>query len=351
MPLQRLLPAVASVVLLMSACAPESPSDPLAVPSPDAAAPEVGGGIAVVLPPAGLLAAAERDHVRRAVERAFAIATPEADDPARIMILEPADDDAVVDAVERAVRRVGPGGTVCVLGAGVRDRIAALLVLYPATRACLLPASPVEGDVHLTADVDLDALGRAIGEAARTAAGDGTVLVVAAGDPMLDQRWRTGVVEAVLAGGEGRTPGRVHVVGSADDALRLLDEQAALIAEGIVPGSPAALGSVDGSGVSVGLDEEFVPAALVLPPVAAVVLDASPDAVLLLPALAERDLLVVGPRSLLASDGVRQDTVVLRWRIRWHLPLSAMLDVALDGGGTLPDDEVLVLEMGPAGGG
>ena len=346
----RVLGLLASAVLLASACAAEEPADPPSPPAPDAAVPDVGEGLVVVLPPADLLAVEERDHLRRAVERAFAAALPDDVDPATVVMLEPADAAAVVDTVERAVRRVGPGGTVCVLGAGVRERIAPMLALYPATRACLLPATPVEGDAHLSADVDLDALGRSLGAAARAAARGGTVLVLDADDPMLDRRWRSGVAAAVLEPGEDPTPGRVHVVRTAEEALRMLDEQAALLEGGIVPGSPEALATIDVEDPAAGLDGEPLPPALALSPVSAVVLDASLEAALLLPVLAERDLPVVGPRSLLVADGVREDTVVLRWRVRWHLPLGVLLDVVVSGGEPAPlVDEVLVLEAGPAG--
>ena len=346
----RLLAILAPVLIVLSACAAEDPPPPPPPPSPDAAVPDVGEGLVVVLPPADLLGAEERNHLRRAVERAFAAALPDDVDPATVVMLEPADSSTVVDTVERAVRRVGPGGTVCVLGAGVRERIAQVLALYPATRVCLLPSESVEGDMQLTADVDLDALGRALGAAARTVTRGATVLVLDAGDPMLDRRWRAGIEASVLEPGEDRTSGRVHAVRTAEEALRLLDDQAALLAEGIVPGSPEALATVDAADATSGLDGEQLRPALALPPVAVVVLDASPQAALLIPSLAERDLPVVGPRSLLAADGVREDTVVLRWRVRWHLPLGALLDVVISGREPVPAvDDVLVLEAGPAG--
>ena len=349
---RALLTLLVPVVLLVAACSSEGPAAPPASPppTPDAAVPAVGEGLVVVLPPAALLAAEERDHVRRAVERAFAAVLPDDVDPETVVMLEPADASALVDTVERAVRRVGPGGTVCVIGSGARERIAPVLALYPAARACLLPAPTLEDDVHLSADVDVEWLGRALGTAARTAARGGTVLVIDAGDPLLDRRWRSGISAAVLEVGEDRTPGRVHVVRSAEEALRLLDDQAALVAAGLVPGSPEAIATIDDAGAASELAGELRDPAAGLPPVAVVVLDASPEAALLVPALAERALPVVGPRSLLSAEASREDTVVLRWRVRWHVPLSSLLDVVVHGGRTpFGDDEVLVLEPGPAG--
>ena len=271
-------------------------------------------------------------------------------DPAAVVVLEPADTSAVIDTVERAVRRVGPGGTVCVIGADVRERIAPVFALYPATRACLLPAPSLEGDDQLTLDVDLERLGRELGIAARDVAGQGTVLVLDAGDAMLDRRWRIGVASGVLGPDGIRAPDRIHTVRSAEDLLRLLDDQAALIDDGIVPGSPEALDTADEADGLLGLDIDAVPPALALRPVSVVVLDGSPEAALVLGPLGERGLRVIGPRTLLEGDAIGDDAVVARWHVRWHLPLTTLLDAVITGEASPRTfDEVFVVALGPAG--
>ena len=345
----RSLAPLLAAALLAAACATEVPPLPPSPPSPDAAVPAVGEGLVIVLPPADLLAEAERDHLRRSVDRAIESALPDGVDAGVVTVLEPADTQAVVDAVERAVRRVGPGGTVCVLGAGVRERIAPVLALYPAARACMLHAAPLDDEPHLAVDVDLDGLGRALGAAARTFSQGGTVLVLHGEDPMLDRRWRAGVVAAVTEPAEDLVAGRAHTVRSAEEVLRLLEDQAALLAEGVVPGSPEALTSVDGIESALGPNGELLPPARVLPPVAVVVVDASAEAALLVAALAERDLPVVGPRSLLDGGVLAGDAVVLRWQVRWDLPLRRLLDAAITSG-VRPEpvtEDVVTLELGP----
>ncbi len=338
-----------SAVVLLGACAVEEPSAAPVVPRPDAAIPLVGGGLVVVLPPADRLAPEERDYVRRMVDRALAAVLPADVSPAAVTVLEPADASVVVDTVERAVRRVGPGGTVCIVGSGVEERVASILALYPATRACLLPSGPLGDTPHLTADVDLEALGRGLGAAARAAAGSGTVLVLDADDPMLDRRWRAGIVAAVLDLGDELRPGNVTTVRTAADALQVLADQAELLAVGVMPGSAAAREAVLGGDMLAVVDDEEFPPGAVLPPVSVVVLDGSAEAGLLLAALEEYELRIVGPRSMLAGDGTVADTVVLRWRVRWQLPLGDLLRTALSGEDvSSTDEDVFVVEFGPA---
>lgn len=346
----RPLTLLLSAALLATACATDEPPASPPPPTPDAAVPAVGAGLVVVLPPSDGLAPVERHDLRRAVERAVVAVLPEDGGLGTVVVLEPADASAVVDTVERAVRRVGPGGTVCVVGAGVRERIAPVLALYPATRACLLPAPPLEGDGHLALDVDLEHLGRELGVAARAVAGQGTVVVLDAGDALLDRRWRIGVSSGVLDPDVLGSPGRIHTVRSAEDLLRLLDDQAALIDDGIVPGSPEALDATDGLDALLGLDVDPVPPALALPPVAVVVLDASQEAARAVGPLAERGLRVIGPRTLLDADAIGDEMVVARWHVRWQLPLAALLDAVLTGEGPPPTiEDVVVVAPGPAG--
>jgi hypothetical protein len=300
--------------VLVACAAAGGPSAEPAV-APVAAAPGNGGTapatpaeVVIVLPPADGQAEAERARVRMLVERAAAEALPSGPAP---VLLEPATSDAIDATVEAAVRRVGAAGTVCLIGADGAAVVAPVLALYPAARVCLLPASQdiaTTGLVPpLTADVDLDRLGRELGAAARAAAGQGTVLVLAGRDGMLDRRWLVGVIAGA--------PGALHTVRSADAALANLEAPAADVLGGVVP------------------DDDDLP--LALPPVTVVVLDASSASAELVELLIERGLLVVGPRSLLV--GVPDEAVVLRWRVRWDVPLTALLRRAGVGPGASED--------------
>jgi hypothetical protein len=304
--------------------------------------------LVIVLPPAAGLAEAERARVRLLVERVIETElAPEARQG--VVLLEPADAASLVDAIERAVRRVGDRGFVCVLGADGRDALVPVLARYPAARACLLPAPPVEDDGITTVDVDLEQLGRELGSAARAAAGTGAVVVLVGGDAMLDRRWRTGVLaSAVAPSGTSALPGATFMVRTADELVTLLDEQAALVARGIIPGSPEAIALAGGSEPSI-VDVDDLPPALVLPPVGAVVLDASREAAILVTVLAEREVRVLAPRSLLLAAGATEDAVVVRWRVRWDLPLAGLVRrLVLGDRATVTGEDVIVVEPGPA---
>jgi hypothetical protein len=324
--------------------------------APGAAAPGTGDAAAVaelviILPPVGGLAAEERVRVRMLVERAADEALPGAAGP---VLLEPADVSAVAWTLEDAVRRVGASGSVCLIGADGAATIEPVLMLYPAARVCLLPSDaaqragtgPSRAHAQPIADVDLDRLGRELGAAARAAAGEDTVLLLSARDAMLDRRWRTGVIAGA--------PGPLHTVATAREAISLLDEQAEGFAAGVVPTSPQVQAG-DRSAPLVPLpDRDDLPLALALPRISVVVLDASAEAAVLVGPLVERGLLVVGPRSLLA--GLPDDGIVLRWRVRWDVPLTALLRSM--GSGVSPSEassavepvweDVVVLEPGRA---
>jgi hypothetical protein len=286
--------------------------------------------VVIVLPPADGLADDERQRVRLLVERAAE--ESRLGEPVPVL-LTPASADALVWTVESAVRRVGTSGVVCLVGAESAATVAPIMALYPATRFCLLPSGDASGDAvddtvsrvvrsprSLTADVDVGRLGRELGVAARAAAGEGTtVLVVAGGDAMLDGRWAAGVVAGAT--------GSVHTVATAEEALALIDDQAASLAAGVVPGSAQARAGDPSAPVIELPDRQSLPLALTLPTVAVVVLDASPEAALLVGPLIARGLLLVGPRSLLTTlpDGLSDDGVVLRWRVRWDVPLAELL--------------------------
>ncbi len=311
------------------------------VVAPVAAEPGAGGTspatpaeIVIVLPPADGHAEEERARVRMLVERAAAEALPSGPAP---VLLEPASSEALDATVEAAVRRVGASGTVCLIGADGANVVAPVLGLYPAARVCLLPAGrdvvTIGSVPPLSADVDLDRLGRELGAAARAAAGQGTVMVLAGRDGMLDRRWLVGVVAGA--------PGPLYRVTSADAALAFLDAQAADPLGGVVP------------------DDDDLPFAPVLPPVIVVVLDASSASAELVGPLIDRGLLVVGPRSLLV--GVPDEAVVLRWRVRWDVPFTALLRRVGAGSGSSEDpagtgplgteptwEDMVVLEPGRA---
>jgi len=339
--------ALVAGAVLLAACAPVDvpPASP-PPPAPVEAAPDGPSRLVIVLPPADGLAPGERVRVRLLVERVVADVLPSSE---RITaeLVDPADRAAAVAAFERAVRRVGPGGTVCALGADLRTSLGPTLARYPATRGCLLPHGASD-DAVLATDVDLEQLGRRLGVAARAAAGTGTVLILDGGDALLDARWRRGVVDGALE--PSATMGAVHTVRSAEEALALIDDQAALIAEGIVPGGVTGE-DAGGTSPSAVPGPEDRPSPRTLPPVRVVVLDASPEAALLAAPLAERGIGIVAPRSVLASEpSVPLDdaTVVLGWLIRWDVALRTLVEAVASGAPpeARPVDELFVLEPG-----
>jgi hypothetical protein len=325
------------LVMVLVGCSVDVDGSPGTSVGPGTAAPGAGdirpaapAEVVIVLPPADGLAEAERVRVRMLVERAADAGLPGGPAP---VLLEPATADALGWTVETAVRRVGASGTVCLIGADGAAALAPVLLLYPAARVCLLPAAggldPSPTVPSLTVDVDLDRLGRELGAAARAAAGGGTVLILSARDVMLDRRWLSGVIAGA--------PGPVGTVASADAALAFLDAQAASLAD-----------------ADADADDDDPPFSLARPPATVVVLDASSEAAALVGPLIDRGVLVVGPRSLLA--GLPDAGVVLRWRVRWDVPLAVLLRRVGTGPGS-PEgppgteplwDDVVVLEPGPA---
>lgn len=344
----RLAVLLLGVALVAAACGADAPDPATPSPAPEAPSSHASRELVIVLPPAAGLAEAERARVRLLVERVLETELVPAARQA-VVLLEPADAASRVDAIERAVRRVGDRGSVCVLGADAREALAPVLARYPAARACLLPGPSVEDDGLVSADVDLERLGRELGAAARSAAGAGAVVVLDGGDATLDRRWRSGVIATAVAPvGTSALPGATHTVRTADELLALLDDQAALVAQGVEPGSREAIALAEGTELGIA-DLDDLPPALVLPLVGAVVLDASPQAALLVPALAERGVRVLAPRSLLLDADAPEDAVVVRWRVRWDLPLAGLVRrlVVGDGAAAVGED-VLVLEPGPA---
>ncbi len=341
--------------VLVGACSAETPVAPAPSTAPGSVTPADGPrDLAIVLPPADGLADAERARLRLLVESALEKALPPGAPVPHL--LEPTGRDALADTVELAVRRVGAGGTVCVLGAGVWGRVESVFALYPATRICLLP--DIGADVQawsgpataLVAEVDLERLGRELGAAARAAAGERTVVVLDGGDAMLGRRWLAGLESASVGPrGGGVARGALQVLRTAQELLVLLDEQTELLERGVVPGSPEALaGPADAPAAMMPFRDEL-PLARSLPPVGVVVLDASSESAALMVPLAERGIAVIAPRSLLLAAGVPEDTVVLRWRVRWDLPLTGLVQRIVGDGSTATDrEELFVLEPGPA---
>ena len=368
------------LLVTLAACtapdAPDTPAEP-AAPSVERTAPSGVGPVLLVLPPADELAPAARAALRAQVDDA--VATVGTD----VRVLEPATRAALPATVELAARRAaaagavpgGAPGTVCVLGGRQTAALASALARYPAATGCRTPAAASAdadpaaatsadggGDGALAADaatdalavdVDLGRLGRALGVAARAAAGGGGVVVLDAGDPLLDRRWRDGVLDGAREPLTGTA--RTHVATGAAEVVALLDAQAALRAAGITPGSPRtaeelaegrAGAAPDGaptgapSGASV---------ARTLPPVGAVVLDASVDAAVLVDVLADRGIAVAGPAALLATADPAVD-VVLRTTVRWERPLRVLLARAVGADAAAPDvDDVLRLTPGTTG--
>lgn len=327
-----------ALLLVVAGCAEESvgPDDgaaPIAAVTdgpPQASAEDTF----LVLPPADLLAGPSRDALRTLLQGA----STRPGEGAPWDALEPTTSASLADTLALAVRRTGGAGTVCLLGARGRAALTALLAQYPAVRACVVPGPgllDVPAARVAVGDADLERLGRELGTAARTMAGDGSVLVLDADDVLLDGRWRRGVEEGVLgpAGGPGPSLG---IVATAAEALGLLDDQAALLEQGIVPGGPAAV-----------VPGDLLPNAASLRPVAVVVLGTGPDSAELAVALAARGTPVIVPSAFLEAALVAPEQVVAHWRIRWDALLRAAL---ADSTGAEPEpvDRAFVVIDGPA---
>lgn len=343
---------IAALLVLGSACTVGDAVPPGADPAAEGAdggpegsvgADAPGAGLVIVLPPVDAVATSERDVVRTAVETVLDASDRTVRAPT---VLEPATGASVGDAIEVAVRRAGGDGTVCLVGSRGRAQLAVTLARYPAARACVVPGpGPLAGDETRVGvgDLDLQGLGRSIGEAARAASGDGSILVLDGDDALLDVRWLRGVEEGV-DGASDVTGSMLGVVTSAADALRVLDEQAALLERGIVPGTPLATppGTPPGP-----LDDEG-PDARSLRPVTVVVLDVGPDSERLAASLAGRPVLVVLPTSMFRSGAVPSKSVVLHWSVRWDVALTAALAGGGDGSTVVDPGATFHLEPGPA---
>lgn len=349
-----------ATVLAVGCVTSQGPGSEDTAASPEGAAatsPAGVGPVVLVLPPADGLAEATRAELRADVDAAVAAAS------ADVTVLEPATRATLASTVELAARRAaaagalpgGIAGTVCVLGERQVVALTAALARYPAARACRLPAGDAgdAGDASVApvaVDVDLGRLGRALGVAARTAAGSAGIVVLDGGDPLLDRRWRDGVLDGALDPQAGSA--RTHVAGRADEVVALLDAQAALVTEGIVPGSPRTLDELaDGDPADAGPGAPTgaaTPASVArtLPPVAVVVLDGSAAAAALVVTLADRGVAVVAPDALVAEVAQGPD-LVLGYAVRWERPLSVLLDRAGGGDAPTPDvDDVLRLTPG-----
>jgi hypothetical protein len=313
------------VALTAGACATQDAANGPAsgTPTPSAAdvAPPLPGELVLVLPALDRLDPLELARIRagasRALDEVLGVARP-------FRLVAAPTSASLGDVVEQAVRGAD---IVCVLGPDARAALEAALTLYPRTVGCGLPA-PADGAVLEGIDPDLEDLGRRLGRAARAAAGDRDVLVLAGGDALHGVGWVAGVSDG--AGG-----GPVRVLGSADAVREELAR--------------------DGSGPPV-LDDAGIDRAIARGPVGVVVLDASPGAAELALELLEGGVLLIAPRAFVvdAPDG---STVVLRWRVRWEVPLVGLLRRAVavaDGTvGAVPPprpttEGMFDLEEGPA---
>jgi len=266
----------------------------------DVVAGERLGELVLVLAAFEQLDAAEQARLRIAAGRALTEAVAEGR-PARIV--QVAEAEALDDVVEEAAREAA---IVCVLGARARDALAAARSLYPQTVGCVLPDDGV-GPALLTADVDLAALGLELGQAARAAAGQGTVIILWGQDAMLDARW----IRGLQTGTDG---GPKQMVMSAQELEAVLRDAQTLAARTSSPGRT---------------DRPVV------------VLDASRLGGELVGPLLANGVAVVAPRSILSSVPPQDlESVVLRWRIRWDVPLIPLLRQALVTAATGPAWEV-----------
>jgi hypothetical protein len=289
--------------------------------SPADVAPPLPGELVLVLPALDRLDPLEHARVRAGVTRALDEVLGGAR-PYRVVAAPTS--ASLADVVEQAARGAD---IVCVLGPDARPALEATLLLYPQTVGCGLPA-PADGPTYSGVDLDLEDLGRMLGRAARAAAGRREVLVLSGGDALHGVSWLAGV-------SEGAAGGPLRIVGSVD-ALREELERA---------------GTASGP-----RDELDIGATAVRSDVGVVVLDASPGAAELALELLERGVLLITPRPFVA-DAPDLSALVLRWRVRWDVPLVGLLRRAVaiaDGTVTTvppppPTTEgAFALEEGPA---
>jgi hypothetical protein len=288
---------------------PASPVAPVDVPPP------LPGELVLVLPPLEGLDPLEHARVRAGAVRALeeVLGTSR---PARIVSAPTV--GSVGEVVEQAARSAD---VVCVLGSAARASLESALLLYPRTIGCGLPA-PTDGTIVLGVELDLAELGSQIGRAARAAAGTREVLVLSGGDALHGSNWAAGV----SAGAAG---GPVRILGS-PDAVR----------EELLRARGSTAGGAGQSRSTVGV----------------VVLDASPGAADLARELLEQRVLLVAPRAFVA-DAPDVTSLVLRWRVRWDLPLTGLLRRAIAAADGVPPvvvpgpaatDGAFALEEGPA---
>ena len=279
------------------------------------------GELVVVLPPLDRLDPLEHARVRagtaRAVDEVLGSTRP-------FRIVSAPTLSSLGDVVEQAARSAD---IVCVLGHDARPTLEAAQLLYPRMVGCGLPVS-VDGGAVIGVDLDLQELGLHLGRTARAAAGTREVLVLSGGDALHGGAWVAGV-------GAGAAGGPVRILASAGDLRAELER--------------------DGAGTRV-VEDPDVGARSVRSEVGVVVLDASPGAAELALELLERGVLLIAPRAFVA-DAPDTASLVLRWRVRWDLPLTGLLRRAVAAAegtsppavaGSGPNDAVFALEDGPA---
>jgi hypothetical protein len=304
------LVAGAAGALLLASCTEPAPEPSPAPPEPDEAVDEVQPPsslrveMVVVLPGADELAEEHAGRLGASIDELGA-ELGEARAPRAVL------PDAEVFVGDLA-RTFADRGTplVCVLGADAEAVVAPLLLRYPSTRFCVLPAvqdEPEEDatpDPVLRADVRAEELGHLAGLAARQHAGGGAVGLSLVGDELPSDRFRRGA----FAGLDGIEVVELRGTG---------EERAAMVAD-------LGLGTVlvDGGAANAELVAQL------------------PSAVAL-----------VGPVGV--TRQLSPPRRVLSWDVRWQLPLEwALARSARDGGATAASfgvsEDAFVLELGPA---
>jgi hypothetical protein len=296
--------SVVGALLALAGCiddepAPEPSPSPEQDEAPEDALPS-GLRVGVVLPPFDRAAADEIDTAQLAVEELDPQLRGEV---AELRTVVP---DASAFVADVATLLVTEGyDVVCVLGAGAADVAADLAERHAATQLCAAPAVADEDDADnlLVVDVALAELGHVVGAALGQLGDEDPVALLGTGNRAGGEAFRAG-----LRAGVGDTP-----LQEARGDLEQLEEE---LAEAVAA------------------------------EVAAIAVDAGPDAADLLDGV--DDVALLAPAPLLSE----QDTGVLRWRVRWEVVLEAVIAHLVVDDAELPDelgiaDEVFALDHGP----
>jgi hypothetical protein len=329
------LAAAVSVALPLMACGPvgdDVPEVPRGSEVEEEAAPAaLGPTVAVVIPADGAFGATVLADVRAALgstldERRSRPSSP--DEPplgaARVVVAR----DAAELTDQVAVLAELGTDLVCVVGGAASEAIRDAARLHASTTYCLLPPTPtIDGEAaaaSLDGVVPIEALGRALGRIARTAAVEGAPDSASNGPPRV-----------------------VAVVTGTDAAIGAPLRRGVLDAEG------------EGTVVFLAPDPDRpaveVVAELAAASVDVVVVDGSPGSEALVEAALGAGLLVVAPEVVVdALPAGLAGGVVATWRTRWDLAVLAVVERFLVAPGpgelVLGLDTVVEVEAGPAAG-